>query len=466
MGRAKKLMPNLKRLSGKSLFPNCKNPATGVRYLNSAVEPYAAVNPTNADNLIASWQVDRYSNGAASGLAVSVSFDRGENWKTSALPLSNCVKGGISLERATDPWISFGPDGTAYLSTLAVNKTNPDSAIVSIVSKDGGKTWKKPQIIKLDTSASILNDKESITADPLIVNQAYAVWTRFKFLGGGKFKNPTWFAKTTDGAKTWKSKIIFNPGPNNNTVGSIIVANPHTGRLHHFFILVINKGTEKRSFIMQQISNDGGDSWSKGSEVTNIFLPDTVAGGVGEDLVGAFNYLSVDVRTSITVTFSPTIDPVTGDLYLVWEDARFTSGEIAEVALTRSTDGGKTWRKPIRINQSTGKPAFLPTVAVNQSGKVGVTYYQFTSATPTNALPAQFFFKLSHDKGKSFPNQATKLTKPFNLLTAPFVSGGFFIGDYQNMFVIGETFYPVFTKVNDGRDRKRTSIFTTKITPS
>ncbi|SFS82138.1 sialidase family protein [Marininema halotolerans] len=440
-----------------------------MRYLNAAVEPYAAVNPTTLhnkgkENIISAWQQDRYSNGGASGFVAGVSFDGGKSWDLSSLPFNRCVSGGLPYDRVTDPWISFAPDGTAYLSALLINKVNnTNSAIAAMTSKNGGRSWSKPVIAKADLGPSVLNDKETITADPIHSNIAYMVWTRFKFFPNNQISNPTWFAKTTDGGQTWRSKIIFRPGLDNNTVGSIIVANPKNGILHHFFILVINKNGNKTSFILMQTSKDQGETWSKARVVTPIVLPETIAGGTGQDLVGAFSYLSVDIRSSITVTFSPVINPKTGTLYITWEDARFSDGQITEVASSFSTDGGQTWSKPTRVNRSTGKPAFQPTIGLNDRGIVGISYYQFTNQAPTNSLPVHYLFKASYNGGKSYTNPAITITRPFNMLTAPFVSGGFFVGDYQGMVTIRDTFYPFFTKVNSKRETDRTNIFVSRI---
>ena len=57
--------------------------------------------------------------------------------------------------------------------------------------------------------------------------------------------------------------------------------------------------------------------------------------------------------------------------------------DIEEVAFSMSTDGGFTWSEPMKINQTPDnipllrRQAFLPSVAVNGQGVVGVTYYDF-----------------------------------------------------------------------------------------
>ena len=39
---------------------------------------------------------------------------------------------------------------------------------------------------------------------------------------------------------------------------------------------------------------------------------------------------------------SVAIDASNGDLYVVWEDARFTGGTVNQVVISTSTDGGAT----------------------------------------------------------------------------------------------------------------------------
>src|SRR5437879_10521555 len=83
---------------------------TGRNYVNSEVEPFAAVNPTDSANVIAVWQQDRWSNGGAHGLAAGVTNDGGSHWTVGPLPFSKCAgSSALQYERASDPWVSFGP---------------------------------------------------------------------------------------------------------------------------------------------------------------------------------------------------------------------------------------------------------------------------------------------------------------------------------------------------------------------
>ena len=105
--------PDPPPVSGADPYASCTAGAPGFNFPSTEVEPYVAVNPTNGSNIVGVYQQDRWDNGGARGLAASVSMNGGTTWTTVALPFSECG-GGISYQRASDPWISFGPDGTAY----------------------------------------------------------------------------------------------------------------------------------------------------------------------------------------------------------------------------------------------------------------------------------------------------------------------------------------------------------------
>ena len=143
------------RVSGPTPFaPNCNGAAqTGTLYSNAEVEPYVAINPASPANLIGVWQQDRWSNGSSQGLGLAVSFDGGQNWALRATPLfSRCSGAAVGsvgdYQRATDPWVSFAPNGIAHQIALGatggVFQAGSASAILASRSVDGGSTWSPP----------------------------------------------------------------------------------------------------------------------------------------------------------------------------------------------------------------------------------------------------------------------------------------------------------------------------------
>ena len=83
------------------------------------------------------------------------STDGGHSWVWSFRRGStDCTRNYTNLWEASDaPWISFGPDGVAYLSTLtwAHFATPPPDEYLSVVhvqtSFDGGRSWSAPAFL-------------------------------------------------------------------------------------------------------------------------------------------------------------------------------------------------------------------------------------------------------------------------------------------------------------------------------
>ena len=222
--------------------PGCDGvAATGTVYAGAEVEPYVATDPLNASHLIGVFQQDRWSDGGARGLRTGYSFDGGLTWSLTQAKFSRCTGGntanGGDFARASDPWVSIGPDGIAYQIAIAFTgdtfATNSSSAVLASRSTDGGRTWSDPATLIRDGVAPF-NDKESLTADPLTPGFAYATWDRLDQNGNG----PSWFARTIDGGQSWEpAKPIYDPGGRNQTLNNHIVVTSSGGThtLYDFF---------------------------------------------------------------------------------------------------------------------------------------------------------------------------------------------------------------------------------------
>jgi hypothetical protein len=476
-------------VSGPSPYASCSNAnQPGTNYVNAEVEPQVAVNPatvgTSNVNVIGVWQQDRWSNGGAHGLVAGFSSDGGSTWGETTLPFSVCAPSaildpftGAPYNRASDPWVSIGPDGTAYaVGLLATNSTggvaagNNDTGVATVTSRNGGKTWGTARLEKSDRGTTpffefthFFNDKESITADPLHAGTAYVVWDRLQApsftpdaaLRAHAFRGPTWFSKTTDGGQTWTgTRPIFDPGQNSQTIGNVIVVDPRNGALYDFFEQFSTTGsphfTPRGISVAFIKSTDGGNTWSRASTVS------------AQDTVGDTDpNTGQGLRTGAGLP-SVAIDGATGQLYVVWEDARFTGGSVNQVVISTSTDGGATWSSPAVVNSNTptNRPGFTPTVAVNSSATVGVTYYDLRNlpAGDTTTLPTDLWLTTSTDHGATFGNE-THVAGSFDMLIAP-NAGGLFLGDYEGLGVNGSAFMPFFVQTNDSSTSNRTDVFT------
>jgi hypothetical protein len=448
-------------------------------YPDAEVEPFVATNPREPNNIVGVWQQDRYTFGGSRGLRTGVSLDGGLTWKRNSPHFSVCSggtpKNGGNYDRASDPWVTFSPDGTSHqislsFDTNALTGASPaNQGILVSRSTDKGNEWSEPITLQFDNDPVVSQDKESITADPQNSKLVYAVWDRLIFdpTFTRVLSGPTWFARTTDGGKSWEpARIIFDPrtpgqppsaANDAQTIGNIIVVLP-TGdlvdmALRIFHATEVPPTTDPNDFAIVVLrSKDKGLTWSKPIVVNTLeSLATTNADGTGihDPKTGA------PVRTGDIVP-SIAVDNESGALYVVWQDARFSSHTRDGIALSKSTDGELTWSKPIQVNKVPAVQAFTASVDVADRN-VSVTYYDFRNDNADkNVLLTDYWKAISEDDGKTFNER--HVGGSFDMRTAP-VARGFFVGDYEGLTHLQDQFVPFFVMTNSGNFDNRTDVF-------
>jgi hypothetical protein len=449
---------------------------------DAEVEPYVAVDPTNAHHLVATVQQDRWNDGGSNGLTNTVSTDGGKTWTlATGQPAFSRCEGAVAgssgdFNRATDPWVSFSSDGKiAYSISDSFNANGPGfggaSSIIVSRSTDGGVTWQTPVTARLDTSTTVLNDKEAVTADTLSANasNAYAVWDQLEspssnanpgaFLVSPAFRGPAMFSKTTDGGLTWSTgRVIFDPGQKNQTIGNQIVepvAGTAKGQLIDGFDLINTKGGKGNPSEIDSVaiirSNDGGATWSGPTIIAQEHVAHVFISGVF-------------IRTSDELPeFAAGPN---GDLFAVWQDGRFSRTGAAKIAFSMSTNGGANWSTPIRVDQSVDNaPAFTPQVSVASDGTIAVQYYDLDAAGFSNpGLTDQFIVHCSSNctsRSSWTSGGQTKLSTSgsFDMLTAP-IARGPFVGDYDGLVAGGtKTFESAFVMAQPIATKGKTDLF-------
>jgi len=455
-----------------SPFASCTVGGPGTIYVNSEVEPWVAVNPIDAQNRVAVYQQDRWSNGGAHGLIAAVTHDGGVTWSHTWAHFSTCAGGTVAnggdFDRASDPWVTFAANGDVYQISLSASADLLTSAILVSKSTNGGDTWSEPTTLIRETSSFNFNDKESITADPGIAGNVYAVWDRsrkpgenadFHALHSFAFRGDPMFSRTTNAGASWDAPRSIAPtNANLFTIGNQIAVLPD-GTLVDVFEAVRGAGLQPAPQLFTESilrSTDKGLTWSRVIDISTDQSVPTLDPDTGQQVRSGAGLPDIAV------------DPTTGALYAVWSDGRFSGGAHNDVALSRSTDAGLTWSAPVRVNKTTNDAAaFTPSVAVAANGTVAVTYYDFRNNTPAAGALTDYWIVHCHSdcaRAASWGSEARISPSSFDIETAP-VARGFFLGDYQGLTSVGNQFLPFFIQANSGNTANRTDAFATTVSP-
>lgn len=431
------------RVSPASLVPApCVAGATasGTAYVNAEVEPSLARAPGNAQVLLAAWQQDRWSDGGARAIVSAVSSSGGANWSLQLHPMSRC--GGAlpgtagDFDRASDPWVDVGADGTLHLMALALTgsalQAGSSNAMLASRSTDGGVSWSAPQALVRD-GATLFNDKNTLTVDTVDPNRVYAVWDRLDAAGNG----PTLLARSVNAGLSWEpAREIYRPpapaGGSAQTIGNrvlVVAAGAQRGTLVNVFTQIDVSGGSPRNSVRVVRSTDLGLTW--GPAIT-----------IGEHRgVGAR-----DPTTGVAIRDGAIVPNATagpdGSLWVAWQDSRFSGGLRDGIAVSRSLDGGLTWSPITQASNSGTAAAFTPTLSVRDDGLVGLMYFDLRPDTASaSTLLAAVWLATSRD-GVNWAE--APVWSGFDMAQAP-NARGLFLGDYMGLVSDGASFVPLLS---------------------
>ncbi len=496
----------LVQVTGADLFASCtadnfsqQEAVFGsVLFPETAIGPWVAVDATNPARLLIGYQQDLWSDGDSRGDVGLVSADGGATWTASIPPETTACTGG-SKARGADPWTAFAKDGTAFIMSLVLDPAKTasppgarNSAILVSRSTDHGATWASPASLLTSNSPHVLNDKNSLAADPVQNGYIYAAWDQLRILppspqgdallaqGEGiklarellnasagastvcvpaskppcksgapvykfAYTGPSILARSTDNGASWgPATVIYSPGANKQTIDNVVEVLPDGNVLDFFTAINVTSAGVDIGFVR---STNKALSFGLPSFATDIQVAGAVSPDSGQPLRDA------------SILYSVAVNNVSGAIYLAWQDDRFTSAlcttptgsiPIDGIAFIQSLDGGQTWSAPIMINQTPPnanpcrQQAFIPAVVASGDGEaVVVTYYDFRNDanTPAGFEGADYFAVICNttndcSQAANWGAEQRLTTTSFNILEAP-VAGGHFLGDYMGLAASG-----------------------------
>jgi hypothetical protein len=424
-------------LSGWSPFPGRCGTGNATQ-AGAEAEVHLAVDPRDPARLVAAWQQDRSRTAGTLATGVSVSADGGRTWRRADVPGTTTCPSG-RFDRTSDPWVSIGPDGTAYVATVPgrLVKGSPITKVVVNRSLDGGATWSS-QVVVADEGA--FEDKETVTADPIRPGAAYVIWTRAE---GGNGRT-AYFARTADAGASWSApRAIYTPS--GSATGNAIVVEPD-GALVDVF-LEAPKGFGAPS-IMAMRSEDQGTTWSS---------PARVGPAVSVPIFDPERRTPVSTGGGLpSVAVAPG-----GDLLVSWQTA--SSSGRGRIVIARSTDGGRSFEAPRTVAGARGTP-FTPALAAGSAG-IAVSYYDFRfDRAGDRELTTSAWIAHSHDAGRSWSE--SRIGAPFDIRRAPLRGSGseLFLGDYTGLVPFPDGFGAALVESKPAASRGASDVFFARAT--
>ena len=337
-----------------------------------------AVDPTDPKHLLGG------SNSITQDGAMRVfeSFDAGATWTHDQLPKALSPLNGFS----SDPAVTFDKKGGAYYSFLGIDSAGQQTGLVCLTKPAGSTTWGAPV-----TVPNVKADKNLMTSDltdgPHAGN-VYIGWDNNNTDGSQSLMLGT----SSNEGKAWSTAKV------NNTGNTVIGAQPAVGPNGEVYVGWSNY---KDHTLNLNVSTDGGKTFGTTDNLVHKWTAPT---GSGLDVK-----IPSDPQRGVTVFPSIDVDrsngPNRGTVYCVYNDGDTTAGLSA--FLTKSTDGGKSWSQPLRVNDDAApgrQDHFMPRVAVDETdGSVNVVWYD--TRNDTSDKKTDVYYARSTDGGSTFePN--------------------------------------------------------------
>ena len=391
--------------------------------LNNPQEPTICINTSNTQNIVAGANANKlfYSN------------DGGLTWENDILTSSHGVAG--------DPCIINDKYGNFYYFHLS----NPMSGswldrIVCQKSTDNGTVWNDGSYMGLTSPKD--QDKEWATVD-FKNNNIYTTWTQFDLYGSTSStkKSNILFSMSEDNGESWSTAIQINEfsgnciDSDNTTEGAVPAVGPN-GEIY-----VAWSYNEKIYF---DKSLDQGKTW-----LDNDIEVSSQLGGWDYDIPGIMRCNGLPVTCCDTSN-----SRYKGTIYVNWTD-QSNGGNDTDVWLCKSSDGGNTWSKKIRVNDDTTKThQFLTWMTIDQTN--GNLYFVFYDRRNYTDNTTDVYIAVSKNGGASFTN--------FKISEKPFLPrNDVFFGDYNNITAHNNVIRPIWTRLHYDAVESGLSIWTSII---
>ncbi|MBE2254620.1 MAG: T9SS type A sorting domain-containing protein [Ignavibacteria bacterium] len=339
----------------------------------SQTETFITSSPINPNLLFVSANTINLSTAFVSE-GVYVSTNGGVNWTGS----DTCTGPPIGFHKG-DPGIAIDKNGTFIMTRLGFLP-----GLYSHFSTDNGVTWSSQRTIITSDQDRATTASDPVSTSPFY-GRVYTAWIKFEP------PYPVFFAYTDNGASTWSTPAQVN-NPVQRGQGGDVAIGPN-GEVYLTWANVIAASPFTEDKVGFARSSNGGGNW-------NVLEQAYDMNGI-QGVLPQKNNIRVNGLPNIAVDKSNS--PRRGWIYIVTgEKNLLPAGTDPDIVLHRSTDGGATWSSGVRVNQdpiNNGKIQYFPAIEVDNSGGVNIIYYDDRNV-PSNA--AEVYLSRSTDGGFTF----------------------------------------------------------------
>jgi hypothetical protein len=312
-----------------------------------------AINPTNAQNLIAAW--NDYGPGGSCGIGWTK--NGGRTWHTDWLRGVTPEGGNPTYDYgAGDPSVGFLNDGTAILACNAWSTKKP-TALFTSTSTNGGETWAAAQLVaSANTKAGNL-DHPMMTIDHYGNRAllAYTAWSGYQANS---------YALVSDSTGTsWSGpyRIAADYKSNSPDVFDESLAGAPDGTIYATSGIWqhVNEWSEQAVVVSQM--RPGETAFTHSVKVRDLVpAPITLPGETWR----------TSMQASIGVDAAGTVYELTGD---------YVTGYL-HMYLAKSTDHGASFPTQVQLTNGT-RDQVMPWMSVTPGGRVDTIYYDYNEST-------------------------------------------------------------------------------------
>jgi len=369
---------------------------------NQQNEPYAAVDPHNAQHLVVG--ANSWSNSGQFEVYAYTSFDGGQTWSSS----QPYINRNASRLNAADATVTFGKDGTVYFGFVAFN---PAAGAVAVSrSLDGGLTWSSQSWATSFTGSA---DKPAIAVNGSTV---------YVYYQGQGLQSTV----SVNGGSSWSAPVTLdanghNAAPSVDSLGNVNVFYVTNSSLN---LARLATGTILAGYRITTVSN-----------------------------IVALQARPAQYRASI---YPAAASDSKGVMYVAWADGR-NAGHGNDILLSRSKDGGSTWTAPQTVNSdNSSADQLMPAVTVGADNVATVAWLDNRNDSANINYDV---YMARGDNGFSSNTRVTNVASNQN--NDPMLQGTM-IGDYFAIAAGAGVVHPFWTDTRNNNE----DIYTAPVTTS